>query len=180
MRTIQTLLAGAVLAAALWTPGEAAAQGKLSKYTADYYRAKSSEFEGQEIKLKVSHVKPFHFKSAIPDLRFFHAFTYDKKDNVYGGWIVVAVPAGEASAFVEEFGTHPDGSGPRDRAKPKTEYLTGTFRADAKRLWFVDYKGLCKELLDARRQEFMLDPAGPGDPDTKEGMRPRRGGHGPG
>ncbi len=153
------------------------ADGKLSKYTADFYRAQADSYLDKEITVKVTHVKPFRFKSDIPELRFFHAYTYDDKENIRGGWIIVAIPSGVEGAFVKKYGTVPSASGKKALRKSDAEKLKGVFRSDGKRLFYIDYEGSTKELIDARRQEIMEGLAKAGDPDTMEkgrGAGPRQ------
>lgn len=151
------------------------AAGKLSKDTADYYKAQYDLFEGKSIRVEVTHIKPFHCKSNIEDLRFYHAFTYDKDQRVPGGWIVVAVPKAAEAAFVKKYGTVPSGAGEGGLFHSQTSKLSGVLKADGKRFWFIDFENKCAALIDARRQEFIVDPAKDGDPDTKEGNRPEGG-----
>lgn len=162
------LIAGSLTQASL-------AGGKLSRFTADYYRGQSDAFDGKEITVKVTHVKPFRFKSNIETLRFYHAFTYDDRAKVPGGVIVVAIPAGTEAAFLRKYGTAPENSGKGRKARidSSTERLTGILRADGKRLFFIDHAGQSSDIIDARRQELMKELAGAGDPDTKEPLRRR-------
>ncbi len=163
---------GAVLITGFLTQASFAG-GKLSRFTADFYRGQSDTYDGKEITVKVTHVKPFRFKSAIEGLRFFHAFTYDDREKIPGGVIIVAIPTGTEAEFLRKYGTAPEnsGEGRKARRESDTERLTGILRADGKRLFFIDYDGQSKDIIDARRQELMKELAGAGDPDTKEPMR---------
>lgn len=144
------------------------AGGKYSKETADFYKAQYDVFEGKRIELTVTHIVPFDYKSNIPELRFYHAFTYDRDQRIPGGWIVIAVPKEMETVLVRRYGTAPNFI----YGNISTEKLSGTLKADGKRFWFLDYNDMCAKLIDARRQEFMIEPAKPGDPDTKEGNHP--------
>lgn len=136
------------------------AAGKYSTETADYYKAQYDTFEGKTIRLEVTHIQPFAYKSNIEDLRFFHAYTYDRDKRVPGGWIVVCVPKDDVMAFVKRYGTVPSGMGESGgMLRSQTTKLSGVLRADGKRFWFLDYENKAQKLLDARRQQLMVEPA---------------------
>lgn len=162
-------------------PQTALAGGKLSKYTADFYRGQADAYEGKEVTVKVTHVRPFELKSAIEGLRFYHAYTYDDVKKVPGGWIIVAIPAGTEAAFLRKYGTAPEGAaeGRRAMVDSDTERLKGIFRTDGKRVFFLDLDGQAKELIDARRQEILEKLAGGDGPDERGEHGRGRPGPGP-
>ena len=143
-----------------------------SKHTAEYIIANSSEYEGKEIVLDVSFVKPVQWKSPIPELTFFRVFTVDRRDNKMGGGILVAVKAADSGSFAKKYGMDFDG-------RRHSDSLRGVFLAapgrgaDVKvrgRVWFVDTTGTAAELIKAKKLELIED--GPGGAERGD----RRGG----
>lgn len=133
------------------------AEAKYSKYTADYYKGAYDLYEGQEITLKVAFVKPYSYKSDIPDVRFFHAITRDDQKNMEGGEIPVAVPLASGDELIRRYGT-------AGSEEEKTHLLKGVLRADGHGLWFVDVNGALTKLIDARRQTEMKAPVAAASP----------------
>lgn len=146
--------------------------GEYSKYTADYYRAQYSDYLNKTISIKVSHVKPFHFISNIPELRFFHVYTLDDNKNIPGGWIITAIPADKEESFIKKYGTSPDGIGKGRIKNSDSKLLRAVLRSDGKRLIYLDFTGQCEKLMDVRRQEILDKMASAGDPETSESRRP--------
>ena len=109
MKIITTLLTGLLASwATLAYAGE-------SKRTADYILATPLEFEGKNVDLDVSFVKPVNWKSPNTEIAFFHAMTMDRLDKKRGGSILVAIPAADAAKFAKRYGTDFDGRNEYDR-----------------------------------------------------------------
>lgn len=142
MKLLPIILLSAALSSTAW------ADAKFSKFTADYYKGAYDLYEGQEISLKVAFVKPYSYKSDLPDVRFFHAVTRDDGKNMAGGDIPVAVPLNSGDDLIRRYGTAPAEEG-------KTRLLRGVLRADGHGLWFVDVNGNISKKVDARRQTEM-------------------------
>lgn len=130
-----------------------------SKHTAEYIIANSAEYEGKEVQLDISFVKPVQWKSPIPDLAFFHAITVDRRDKKMGGSILVAVRAADSGAFAKKYGMDFDGRGDNDSLKGL--FLTAPRRESAEkargRIWFVDTTGTAAELIKAKKLELIED-----------------------
>lgn len=148
MKILPLLLASVAVSSTAW------ADAKFSKFTADYYKGAYDLYEGQEISLKVAFVKPYSYKSDIPDVRFFHAVTRDDSKEMAGGDIPVAVPINGGDDLIRRYGTAPADEG-------KTRLLRGVLRADGHGLWFVDVNGNISKTLDARRQTEIAPAATP-------------------
>lgn len=130
-----------------------------SKNTAEHIIANSAEFEGKEVKLDVSFVKPVKWKSPIPELAFFHAVTIDRRDQKMGGSILVAVNAAEAPAFARKYGMDFDGR--RDSDALRGVFLAAPGRSPVPkaraRIWFIDTTGTAVELIKNNRLELEED-----------------------
>lgn len=144
MKTLQFLLIAVALV--VFGVDSTLAKGKYSKYTADYYKALYNQYEGKEITVKVAFVKPYSCKSDIEGVQFFHAMTFDDKEEILGGEIAVAVPIQKVEYLLKKYGTQKDD-------KPKK--LRGILTSDGRRLWFIDVDGEIKDMVDARRQVVM-------------------------
>lgn len=140
-----------LLVAAASASSSALAEAKFSKYTADYYKGVYDQYEGQEVTLKVVFVKPYSYKSDIPDVRFFHAVTADENKKMPGGDIAIAVPIDAGNDLIRRYGTAPSD-------EEKTRFLKGILRADGHGLWFIDVNGTITKKLDAIRQTVMATP----------------------
>lgn len=135
-----------------------------SERTAEYILTTPQEFEGKAVELDVSFVKPVRWKSPVPELAFFHAFTIDRKDRKPGGVIPVAVAAADAASFAKKYGTDFDGRYDKDD-------LVGTLlaspgHAPRKQVWFVDTSGLAAELI--KQGKMHLEDDGKGMPEERE------------
>ncbi|MCU0777351.1 MAG: hypothetical protein MUF86_06745 [Akkermansiaceae bacterium] len=144
-----------------------------SKRTAEFLLVDPKSHVDKEVTLDVSHVKPVHWKSPLSEIAFFHAVTIDRRDGRFGGAILVAVPAGEATKFARKFGMDFDG-------RNSTTTLRGTFVLVSGRgpsgLWIIDTTGKLAELIAEKRAEFPAEAGKPGD----MGKEPGVGGPGPG
>jgi len=160
-----------------------------SKRTAEYYLITPTDFEGKEVTLDVAFVKPTHWKSPIPELAFFYALTLDRRDNRFGGGILVAIPSGDAEKFAKKYGTDFEG-------RSESNTLKGMFMAAPGgkdrhgKVWLVDTTGKVAELIKQRRLTIEegedgagFGPGGPGGPGGQwgpGGPGPHRGPHRPG
>lgn len=142
-----------------------------SKRTAEYIMVNSAEFEGKEVSLDVSFVKPVKWKSPIADLAFFHVITVDRRDDKAGGSILVAVKAADSGAFAKKYGMDFDG-------RKDSDLLKGVFlavpRRDGKKaqIWLVDTTGTAVNLIKEKKLELADD--GP-EKDKGQGERPFKG-----
>lgn len=130
-----------------------------SKHTAEYIIVNSAEYEGKEVVLDVSFVKPVQWKSPISELAFFHVVTVDRRDNKMGGSIIVAVKAADAGSFAKKYGMDFDGR--RDSDSLRGVFLVAPGRGpDSKvrgQVWFVDTTGTAVELIKAKKLELGED-----------------------
>lgn len=142
-----------------------------SKRTAEYLIVNSAEYEGKEVQLDISFVKPVQWKSPIPELAFFHAITIDRRDHKRGGSILVAVKAVDSGAFAKKYGMDFDGRSDSDSLKGIFLAAPGRGHADKARarIWFVDTTGTAAELIKAKKLELMEG----GPEDGKEPDEPR-------
>lgn len=154
-----------------------------SKHTAEYIIANSADYEGKEVELDVSFVKPAQWKSPIPELAFFHVVTIDRRDQKMGGSVLVAVKSAEAGSFAKKYGMNFDGR--RDSDSLRGVFLAapgrGPYSKARARVWFVDTTGTAVELIKAKKLELEEDgpnSAGLGKGNGANGFR--KGGNGPG
>jgi hypothetical protein len=144
-----------------------------SKKTAEFLLVDPKSHVDQEVTLDVTHVKPVHWKSPLAEIAFFHAVTIDRRDGKFGGAILVAVPAEEATKFAKKYGLDFDG-------RNSTTTLRGTFALVSGRgasgLWIVDTSGKLAKLIADKKAEFPVEAGMPGD----MGKGPGVGGRGPG
>ncbi len=122
-----------------------------SKHTADYILSNPSEFEGKEVTVEVACVKPVQWKSSIPELAFFHATTYDRRNHKPDGTILVVIPAVESGHFAKKYGTEFHGK------FTVPNLLKGTFLAAKGHLgygnkrWVIDTTGQAAALIQAHK-----------------------------
>lgn len=130
-----------------------------SKHTAEYIIANSSEFEGKEVKLDVSFVKPVQWESPMPELAFFHVITIDNRDEKAGGSILVAVKAAESGSFAKKYGMDFDGRRDSDPLRGVLMAAPGRGPAQQVRagIWFIDTTGTAAELIKNKRLELIED-----------------------
>ena len=158
-------------------------QASESKRTAEYILATPADFEGKEVTLDVSFVKPVHWKSPVPELAFFHAVTLDRRDYRPGGHILVAILAEDAGKFSQKYGLEPKG-------RNLSRVLTGTLMAAPGRgpelhgrVWLIDTTGKAADLIKAKKLEILEGdgPQGGGNefgPKKEFGFGPKK--HHPG
>ena len=157
-------------------------QASESKRTADYILTTPTDFEGKEVTLDVSFVKPPHSKSPVPELAFFHVMTMNRIDYRPAGMILVAIASEDAAKFAKKYGTSFQG---RDLTHPLTGTLISTpgHGPDQNgRMWLVDTTGKAAGLIKDKKFEG-LDGGGPeGGMEGGKGDRPfgpKRRGPGP-
>ncbi len=143
-------------------------QAADSKRTAEYVLTTPADFEGKEVTLDVSFVKPVHWKSPNPEMAFFNAMTIDRMDHKPGGNILVAIPAADAAKFAKKYGTDFDGR--NDMTTLRGTLLTAPGKKMKRRVWIIDTTGKIGELI--KKNDFAID-------DEEEGGGRGPGGHGP-
>lgn len=136
MRVMKTL---PYLTLAIITATVPLVQAYESKRTAEHILASPADFEGKEVTLDVSFVKPVQWKSPVAELAFFHVMTIDRVDKRPGGHILVAVLATESSKFAKKYGMDFDG-------KNKSLSLSGILvatpgKGNRLEVWIVDTTG---------------------------------------
>jgi hypothetical protein len=142
-----------------------------SKRTADYFLTTPTDFEGKEVTLDVSFVKPVHFKSPAPELAFFHAVTIDRVAQKPGGEILVAVPAEDAAKFAKKYGTNFEGR--NDINSLRGTFLASPGHGPKGQAWFVDTSGKAADLI--KEGKLVIEDQGPGHGEM-QGQGPRRPG----
>jgi len=156
-------------------------QASESKRTADYILATPADFQGKEVTLDVSFVKPVHWKSPVPELAFFHAMTLDRRDYRPGGGILIAVLEEDAGKISKKYGLNWQG-------RNVSKVLTGTLVAasgkgpdqNGRGVWLVDTTGKAADLIKDKKIGGLEGGGGDGPGMNGEGrpFGPRR--HGPG
>ena len=94
------------------------------KNTAKYVLANKSDLAGKNVALHVTHVTPTERKKAPADLAVFLAHTYDEKEHVRGGAIMVVATADDAKRLKTKFGVTPRVFGRKEK-KAITKTLKG-------------------------------------------------------
>lgn len=149
-----------------------------SKRTAEYLLTTPSEFEGKEVTLDVSFVKPVHWKSPVPELAFFHALTMDRRDDKPGGEILVVVPSADAAKFAKKYGTDFKGRNSMTTLRGVLISTTGGRRHMG--IWLVDTTGKVADLVEQNKLAIENGERG-GGPGAGPGAGPGdRGWHRPG
>lgn len=148
-----------------------------SKRTAEYIFTSPTDFEGKQVTLDVSFVKPVPWKSPVSELAFFHAMTIDRQDYKPGGVILVAVPATESGKFAKKYGLDFEG-------RHESTQLKGTLIAapghEGPQVWILDTtEGKVGELVKARKLALQdeggeMGPGGRGPGPGGPGHHPRR------
>ena len=172
---------------------------------ADAYLVSPWDYEGHNIRLNVVSVRPANFESPIPDIIFYHANT-ETLDHRPGGEMLICVPKSESEHFSRFFGMDPhnrnirvlsgtfrlahhhhprkDHPGDQNDNNDPAPTVSGTntdTHGDRHEggVWFVDYKGQDKDILD-KAPDLEL-PAGGGDHhDGPDGGGAGSNGGGPG
>lgn len=146
----------------------AMAADRPSSTSAEFYKLHPEKYADQEIALEVCFIRIFDRKSPIPELRFFHAMTYDTKNNLPGGIMILAVPADTVDKMVKKYGSFPDG---KRRWTLDSEKLKGTFRIGSRGRYYLDVSGEAAALLKGRDIPEEAEPAlqGPGPGPRKMG-----------
>ncbi|MGB8352928.1 MAG: hypothetical protein WCD79_03495 [Chthoniobacteraceae bacterium] len=170
---------------------------------ADAYLVSPWDFEGHNIRLNVVSVRPANFESPLPGIIFYHANT-ETLDHRPGGEMLICVPKSESEHFSRFYGMdphnrnirilsgtfrlahhhHPHKDHPGDQndndAAPIVSGTNAGDHADHHEggVWFVDYKGQDKDILD-KNPDLEL-PAGGGPGDHHDGPDGGNGNGGPG
>lgn len=141
-----------------------------SKRTAEYILTTPTDFEGKEVTLDVSFVKPVHWKSPAPELAFFHVMTLDRRDHKPGGEMLVAIPSGDSAKFAKKYGTDFEG-------RTESNSFQGTLLAAPgggmqAKVWVLDSTGKLAGLLKENKLRIEEEGGGPGP--RGPGPGPRR------
>jgi len=144
-----------------------------SKRTAEYVLTTPADFEGKEVTLDVSFVKPVHWKSQNPELAFFHAIALDRRDHKPGGEILVVILSQDAAKFAKKYGTDFEG-------RNESTSLQGTLVAAPggkmrAKVWIIDTTGKIADLV--KQNKLVIEEGGDGG---GGGPGPRGPGPGPG
>lgn len=121
--------------------------------SANHYLATPEKFEGKTVKLDVRVIRPVPWTSPVDEIRFFHAFTEDKKQNALAGVILIAVPTPRVEKFTDDYSMS---------ATRKSETLRGVLLSVPTRskkkpsVYIIDYEGLCADII-AKRKGITLD-----------------------
>jgi len=75
-------------------------------------------------------------------VQFFNAYTYDTRENVPGGWIIVAAGVDEVPALLKRYGQAPEhGPRPLVSGRVETKDLRGKLVSPAAGVLLVDLVG---------------------------------------
>jgi hypothetical protein len=142
-----------------------------SKRTANYILTTPTAFEGKDITLDVSFVKPSHVKSPIPEIAFFHAATLDRLEHKPGGNILVVIAAEDASKFAKKYGTNFEGRNASNPLKGILAAAPGGKRQG--QVWLLDTTGKIGELI--KQNKLVIEEEAGGGPGAGP-RHPRRPG----
>lgn len=146
-------------------------QASDSKRTAEYIFTTPTDFEGKEVTLDVSFVKPVPWKSPVAELAFYHAMTIDRQDYKPGGTILVAVAATDSAKFAKKYGL--DFEGRRNSNQLKGTLVASPGREGPK-VWILDTTGKVADLIKAKKLQIQDDEGGGGGGPGGPGHHPRR------
>ena len=123
--------------------------------SARHYKSQPEQFDGQSADVDCTHVKRINGGPQVPGVAFFIANTFDDKNKVHGGVIVVAVLEADASSFVNQYGTIPDREHNKNSTEDRvdTKSLSGTFHQLAKGHVYIDESGNAHELILQKVEE---------------------------
>ena len=148
-----------------------------SKRTAEYILTTPADFEGKQVSLDVSFVKPVHWKSPVPELAFFHAMTLDRRDYRPGGEILVVTLAEDAAKFAKKYGTSFKNRNESDSLQGTLVTAPGGKQRGG--VWIVDTTGKIAGLVKENKLSIVEDSGG-GEGGGGHGPGPRGPGPGPG
>ena len=131
-----------------------------SKRTAEYILTTPADFEGKEVTLDVSFVKPVHWKSPNPELAFFHAMTLDRLNHKPGGEILVVIASTDASKFAKKYGTNFERRNESDSLQATLVAAPGG-RMHAK-VWILDTTGKVAEMVKQNQLSIVEEEGGGG------------------
>ncbi|MFA7342884.1 MAG: hypothetical protein WC003_01145 [Terrimicrobiaceae bacterium] len=147
-------------------------QASDSKRTAEYILTSPADFEGKEVTVDVSFVKPVHWKSPDPELAFFHAMTLDRRDHKPGGGILVVVPSADAAKFAKKYGT--DFEGRNESNVFQATLLAAPGRRMHAKVWLLDSTGKIADLLKENKLAIEEEEGGDGPGRGPGGQGPHR------
>jgi hypothetical protein len=104
--------------------------------TANEILADPAAHHEKSVRLDVVFLRPVRWTSPVPEVAFFHAITFDKRNQNYGGEILLAAPESARDSLIRRYGVT------GDRRKPTTTSLRAVLRntgSETKRgLWYID------------------------------------------
>ncbi|MGB0413142.1 MAG: hypothetical protein ACPGJU_01735 [Coraliomargarita sp.] len=128
---------------------------EASDDSARHYKSHPEQYDGQSVDVDCAFVKRINGGPQVPGVAFFVAHTFDDKNKMHGGSIVIAVLEADASSFASKYGNIPD----RERNKNSTadrvdtKRLDGTFHQLAKGHVYIDESGNAHELIQEKLEE---------------------------
>jgi len=142
-----------------------------SDRTANGILANPAKYEDQNVNLDVAFLRPVRWTSPVPDVAFFYAMTYDKRNRSFGGEILLAAPEATRDTLVRRYGVTRDGG---KRKAPSTNQLRAVLRSTGetgqagRSFYYLDQTdGEISEVLRQKRGELgkrlREDPSGPKD-----------------
>ena len=137
-----------------------------SKRTAEFILSDPTKYQGREVTLDVAMVQPVKWVSPLSDYAFFHAVTLDRRDDNFGGAILVAVPAAESTAFAKKYGTDFEGRN-NTRSLRGTLVAVGGGKHRGHGIWTVDTTDKLLVDIEAKKAEMPAEAFaadGPGGP----------------
>jgi hypothetical protein len=171
MKASLTLIGSCILMSAVMVHAQ-------SKRTAEFILSNPGEYQGKEVTLDVAMVQPVKWVSPLTDYAFFHAMTFDRRDDKFGGGILVAVPSGESASFAKKYGTNFEGRN-NSRTMRGTLVAAGGGKHRGAGIWTIDTTGNLLADIEAKKAEmpgeaFANGGAGPGRPGGPGPRRPMR------
>jgi hypothetical protein len=139
-----------------------------SKHTANYFRGLAPEYIGKKISLDVSAVSPLH-KVEDPKFGFLIATTFDTRNRVAGGKIILVADKEKSLDLAKRYGVTPEiERGRRGGFDIDTLRLTGVLRETENKVLYLDVatvdvpadalKGLRNELTDVKNAPVRKTP----------------------
>lgn len=129
-----------------------------SEKTANGILANPAKNENQSVSLDVAFLRPVRWSSPVPDVAFFYAMTYDRRNRSFGGGILLAAPEADRESLIRRYGVTRDG-GQRSPASTTTLRAvlrsTGETGQQGRSLWFLDQtEGEVSEAIKQKRGEL--------------------------
>ncbi len=123
-----------------------AAEAEPDKETALYLRLHAKDLLDQVVKVDVVAVRPTHAQPFAGTFQIFQVLTQDKRNDRFGGEILVVVPEAQADALVKRYGVYPE----RPRRNPTTKSMSATLRETKFNMVYLDLDGTAAETVKNR------------------------------